>query len=39
MNLDLSQQMGWRVIAAIQTQVTPPPPADAQPLDVVATVL
>ena len=39
MNLDLSQQMGWRVIAAVQTQVTPSPPADAQPLDVIATVL
>lgn len=39
MNLDLSQQMGWRVIAAVETQVTPPPPADAQPLDVIATVL
>ena len=39
MNLDLSQQMGWRVIAAVETQVTPSPPADAQPLDVIATVL
>jgi len=24
-NLDLSQQMGWRVIAAVVTQVTPSP--------------
>ena len=39
MNLDLSQQMGWRVIAAVEAQVTPSPPADAQPLDVLATVL
>jgi hypothetical protein len=44
MNLDLSQQMGWRVIAAVETaavetQVTPSPPADAQPLDVLATVV
>jgi hypothetical protein len=39
MNLDLSQQMGWRLIAAIQTQVTPSPPADAQPVDVLATVV
>jgi hypothetical protein len=39
MNLDLSQQMGWRVIAAVEAQVTPSPPADAQPLDVIATVL
>jgi hypothetical protein len=39
MNLDLSQQMGWRVIAAVQAQVTPPPPPFAQPLDVIATVL
>ena len=39
MNLDLSQQMGWRLIAAVETQVTPSPPADAQPLDVLATVL
>ena len=39
MNLDLSQQMGWRVIAAVEAQVTPSPPADAQPLDVLATVV
>jgi len=39
MNLDLSQQMGWRVIAAVEAQVTPSPPAFAQPLDVIATVL
>jgi hypothetical protein len=39
MNLDLSQQVGWRLIAAIEAQVTPSPPADAQPLDVLATVL
>ena len=39
MNLDLSQQMGWRVIAAVKAQVTPSPPAFAQPLDVIATVL
>jgi hypothetical protein len=30
MNLDLSQQMGWRLIAAVEAQVTPSPPADAQ---------
>ena len=39
MNLDLSQQMGWRVIAAVEAQVTPSAPADAQPLDVLATVV
>ena len=39
MNLDLSQQMGWRVIAAVEAQVTPSPPPFAQPLDVIATVL
>ena len=39
MNLDLSQQMGWRLIAAVEAQVTPSPPAGAQPLDVLATVL
>jgi hypothetical protein len=39
MNLDLSQQMGWRVISAIEAQVTPSPPPFAQPLDVIATVL
>ena len=39
MNLELSQQMGWRVIAAVQTQVTPSPPADARMVDVLATVL
>ena len=39
MNLELSQQMGWRVMAAIEAQVTPSPPPFAQPLDVIATVL
>ena len=39
MNLELSQQMGWRVMAAVETQVTPSPPPFAQPLDVIATVL
>jgi hypothetical protein len=39
MNLDLSQQMGWRVISAVEAQVTPSPPPFAQPLDVIATVL
>jgi hypothetical protein len=39
MNLELSQQLGWRLIAAVEAQVTPSPPADAQPLDVLATVL
>ena len=39
MNLDLSQQMGWRVIAAVEAQVTPSPPVFAQPLDVIATVV
>ena len=39
MNLDLSQQLGWRLIAAVEAQVTPSPPADAQPLDVLATVV
>jgi hypothetical protein len=39
MNLDLSQQMGWRVIAAVEAQVTPSPPAFAQQLDVIATVV
>lgn len=39
MNLELSQQMGWRVMAAVEAQVTPSPPPFAQPLDVIATVL
>ena len=39
MNLDLGQQMGLRVIAAVEAQVTPSPPGDAQPLDVLATVV
>jgi hypothetical protein len=39
MNLELSQQMGWRVMAAIEAQVTPSPPPFAQPLDVIATVV
>ena len=39
MNLELSQQLGWQLIAAVEAQVTPCPPADAQPLDVLATVV
>jgi hypothetical protein len=39
MNLELSQQLGWQLIAAVEAQVTPSPPADAQPLDVLATVV
>jgi hypothetical protein len=39
MNLELSQQMGWRVMAAVEAQVTPSPPPFAQPLDVIATVV
>ena len=39
MNLEFSQQMGWRVMAAIEAQVTPSPPPFAQPLDVIEAVL
>jgi hypothetical protein len=33
------QEMGWRLMSVIQSHVNPPPPLDAQPLDVLATVL
>jgi hypothetical protein len=31
--------MGFVLVAAVEAQVSPPPPADAFPLDVLATVL
>ena len=37
--LAASQEEGFRLVAAVEAQVSPPPPADAQPLDVLATVL
>ena len=33
------QEVGWRLMSVIQSHVNPPPPLDAQPLDVLATVL
>lgn len=33
------QELGWRVMAVVQSHVIPPPPLDAQPLDVLATVI
>ena len=39
MTLAASQEEGFRLVAAVEAQVSPPPPADAQPLDVLATVL
>ena len=39
MTLAASQEEGFRLLAAVEAQVSPPAPADAQPLDVLATVL
>ena len=39
MRLADSQEEGFRLRAAVEAQVSPPPPVDAQSLDVLATVL
>ena len=39
MTLADSQEEGFRLRAAVEAQVSPPPPVDAQSLDVLATVL
>jgi hypothetical protein len=39
MNLAASQEEGFRLMAAVEAQVSPPPPVDALPLDILATVL
>ena len=39
MTLADSREEGFRLGAAVEAQVSPPPPVDAQPLDVLATVL
>ena len=39
MTLVASQELGFRLMAIVETQVTPPPPENAFPLDVLATVL
>jgi hypothetical protein len=39
MTLDLRQQEAFRLRAAVEAQVSPPPPADAHSMDVLATVL
>ena len=39
MRLADSQEEGFRLRAAVEAQVSPPPPVDAQPLEVLATVL
>ena len=33
------REEGFRLVLAVQAQVSPPPPADAHPMDVLATVL
>jgi hypothetical protein len=33
------QELAWRLMSVVQSHVNPPPPLDAQPLDVFATVL
>jgi hypothetical protein len=33
------EDLAFRLVAAVETQVNPPPPLDAAPLDVLATVL
>ena len=39
MTLAASKEEGFRLLAAVEAQVSPPAPADAQPLDVFTTVL
>ena len=39
MTLAASKEEGFRLLAAVEAQVSPPAPADAQPLDVLTTVL
>ena len=39
MTLTDSREEGFRLRTAVKAQVSPPPPVDAQPLDVLATVL
>ena len=39
MTLNDRQQEGFRLRDAVEAQVSPPPPADAHPMDVLATVL
>ena len=39
MPLGDTQEMAWRIVSVIQSSVNPPPPLDAQPLDVLAIVL
>lgn len=39
MTMLASQETGWRLIATVAAQVSPAPPADAQIIDVLATVL
>lgn len=39
MMLQVSREAGLRLMAVLEAQVSPPPPVDAQPLDVLATVL
>ena len=39
MTLDLRQQEAFRLRAAVEAQVSPPPPVDAHSMDVLATVL
>jgi len=33
------EELAFRLVAAVETQVNPPPPRDAAPLDILATVL
>jgi len=39
MNLGARQEEAFRLLAAIQAQVSPPPPTGIHPMDVIATVL
>lgn len=39
MNLTTSHELGFRLMAVVEAQVSPPPPLNAFPLDVFATVL
>jgi|SRR5215471_7340057 len=39
MTLNVSRELGFRLTAIVEAQVSPPPPVNALPLDVLATVL
>lgn len=39
MDLFVRRELAWRLVAVVQTQVSPPPPISIAPLDIFATVI